>query len=130
MSVGSWEPPGSTAPVKAELLDIFIEYSRSQKLEQLEKKLSAAERSALPALMQLDPEHWVELSASRSDGELLHLIRFFTMAENLSGCEANDKSPVIPISRLLRRRGYRLDKELLLWIRDVNKNRFLPYGAL
>ena len=52
------------------------------------------------------------------------------MAENLSGCEANDKSPVIHISRLLRRRGYRLDKELLLWIRDVNKNRFLPYGAL
>ena len=130
MSIGSWEPPGSTAPVKPELLDSFIEYSRSQKLELLEQQLSAAERSALPELMQLAPEHWAELGASRDDGELLHLIRFFTMAENLSGCEANDKSPVIPISRLLRRRGHRLDRELLQWIRDVNKNRFLPYGAL
>ena len=58
------------------------------------------------------------------------LIRFFAVAENLPGWEAGAESPVIPLAKVLRKRGVRLDKELLQWIREVNENRFLPYGPL
>jgi hypothetical protein len=52
------------------------------------------------------------------------------VAENLPGWEAGADSPVIPLAKILRQRGARLDKPLLQWLREVNKNRYLPYGPL
>ena len=80
--------------------------------------------------MHLDASHWDQVAASHSDDDLLHLIRFFTLAENLPGWEAGETSPVIPLAKTLRQRGMKLDKELLRWIRSVNNNRYLPYGPL
>jgi len=52
------------------------------------------------------------------------------VAENLPGWEAGQQSPVIPLAKVLRTRGQRLDRDLLQWLREVNDNRFLPYGPL
>ncbi|HEY6132205.1 MAG TPA: hypothetical protein VIV27_09305, partial [Halioglobus sp.] len=88
------------------------------------------EKQRLSGLMTIDYDGWCAATGSLPDGDLIHLIRFFAVAENLPGWEAGTKSPVIPLAKMLRQRGVRLDKTLLLWLREVNDNRYLPYGPL
>ena len=134
MSLGSWDPTADAAAAQQDiddsLLRRFIGYSRDGQLEALPTLISGDESQVLAGLMQLDQAHWQRAVAGCSDDELLHLIRFFAVAENLPGWEAGAQSPVIPLARSLRQRGQRLDRELLQWLREVNQNRFLPYGPL
>lgn len=131
MAVGSWDPTGGSASaIDAGLLQAFIACSREQQLDDLSAQLDEIQLAALPALMQLEAAPWLTAADSISEPDLIHLIEFFAVAENLPGCEAGDKSPIIPLARLLRQRDQRLDKDLLKWIRSVNNNRFLPYGPL
>lgn len=134
MSIGSWDP---TADAAAHDIDIatgtlqrFIQISQTGQLEQLEQLITGDEAQVLSGLMTLDSAQWLAAASPLSDEDLLHLIRFFTVAENIAGWEAGEKSPVIPLAKTLRKRGARLDRELLQWIRSVNDNRFLPYGPL
>jgi hypothetical protein len=99
-------------------------------LEQLEQQLGGDESQVLSGLMKVDHSAWQKAASTLSDDDLLHLIRFFAVAENLPGWEAQEKSPVIPLAKSLRKRGVKLDKALLQWLREVNSNRFLPYGPL
>lgn len=134
MSLGTWEPGAETAAVQAtaddETIARLIGYSQDQQLDCLEALIPDSERQRLAGLMKLDGAAWMAAAASLSDGQLLHLIRFFAVAENLPGWEAGPGSPVIPLARTLRQRGKRLDKSLLQWLREVSDNRFLPYGPL
>jgi hypothetical protein len=134
MSIGSWNPDtGSTTdPIQlsASLLQRFISYSCDNQLQQLEQLISSDERQTLAALMKMDHRAWQSAAEPLSEDDLLHLIRFFAVAENLPGWEAGANSPVIPLAKILRKRGIRLDKALLQWLREVNDNRFLPYGPL
>ncbi len=134
MSLGSWDPAADAAAqnihIEPATLARFIELSETGKLEQLEEVIDGAESQELSGLMKLDASIWTDAAQSLSDEHVLHLIRFFAVAENLPGWEAGDKSPVIPLAKSLRKRGVRLEKELLKWLRSVNDNRFLPYGPL
>jgi hypothetical protein len=134
MSLGSWDP---TAQAQAHHLKLepsvlaqLIAYSANDQLGQLEELLKGEECQMLSGLMKLDHSAWKAASEDLSAESLLHLIRFFAVAENLPGWEAQEKSPVIPLAKSLRRKGTRLDKDFLHWLRDVNSNRFLPYGPL
>ena len=114
---------------------IFIEeeavgFHPVRQLDRLDRLLSAEDKQLLAGLMTIDHETWRAAAEPLPDGELLHLIRFFAAAENLPGWEAGANSPVIPLAQILRRRGVRLDRELLQWLREVSDNRFLPYGPL
>ena len=134
MSLGSWDPAADAAAqnihVEPATLARFIALSETEKLEQLEEIIDGAESQELSGLMKLDADVWTHAAETLSEEQTLHLLRFFAMAENLPGWEAGDKSPVIPLAKSLRKRGVRLDKELLKWLRSVNDNRFLPYGPL
>lgn len=134
MSIGSWDPTAGSADtaieLSPELLDRLAGFSREDMLNDLAQQLSATEQQTLAALMQVDHGEWRSVADSMSDEDITHLLRFFAVAENLPGWEAGEKSPVIPLAKLLRKRGQRLDRETLLWLREVNNNRFLPYGPL
>ena len=134
MSLGTWDPnleaSDSTDLLQPALLSRLINYDRDAQLMRLEKLLSDADQQRFAALMKLDHAVWQTAIAPLDDADLLHLLRFFCVAENLPGWEAGARSPVIPLASALRRRGCRLDKALLQWIREVNDNRFLPYGPL
>jgi len=132
MSLGSWDPNAESAAqhIEPALLSRFIGYSRDHQLSHLEQLITGDENQVLARLMQLEQSAWLAAAQSQTDDELLHLIRFFTMAENLPGWEAGPKSPVIALAKTLRKRGVRLDKALLQWLREVSDNRFLPYGPL
>ena len=134
MSLGSWDPNVDAGDAsllsQPDLLPRLISYDREDQLAQLGTLLSGEDRQRLAGLMKIDHETWQEKAAPLPDDELVHLIRFFAVAENLPGWEAGAESPVIPLAKVLRKRGTRLDKELLQWLREVNENRFLPYGPL
>jgi len=134
MSLGSWDPDADTAAqhlkIEPATLGRLIGYSRDEQLSQLEQLISGAENQVLAGLMQIDHSVWLATVEHLPEEDLLHLIRFFAVAENLPGWEAGPKSPVIPLAKTLRKRGVRLDKALLQWLREINNNRFLPYGPL
>jgi hypothetical protein len=134
MSIGSWDPSASAAlegvPPEPALLQRLIAYSRDDQLTQLAQLVKPDESQQLASLMTLDHTLWQAAAESLSEDELLHLVRFFAVAESLPGCEAGEQSPVIPLGKALRKRGVRLAKTLLQWLREVNDNRFLPYGPL
>jgi len=134
MSLGSWDPTAESAAHNIEIesttLDRLMGYSRAGQLAQLEELIAGDENQVLAGLMQIEHSAWLAAAQSLSEDDLLHLIRFFAVAENLPGWEAGANSPVIPLAKSLRKRGVRLDKALLQWLREVNDNRFLPYGPL
>ncbi len=134
MALGTWDPDAEKAAADIHIdlhqLQRFIEWSNNEQLDQLSTLLQGDERQTLSGLMHLDASHWDQVAASHSDDDLQHLIRFFTLAENLPGWEAGETSPVIPLAKTLRQRGVKLDKQLLRWIRSANNNRYLPYGPL
>ena len=134
MSIGSWDPAADAAAhniaIDSIALQHFIELSKSDQLEQIEQFFQGDESQEFAGLMLLDPAPWLATADSLADEDILHLIRFFAVAENLPGWEAGQTSPVIPLAKTLRKRGVRLDKELLKWLRSVNDNRYLPYGPL
>jgi hypothetical protein len=134
MSLGSWDPKieseSSGLSLEPALLRRLIDYSNEDQLAQLEQLLSADDKQRLAGLMKIEHPTWTAAVDSLPEEDLLHLIRFFAMAENLPGWEAGPTSPVIPLAKILRQRGTRLDKPLLQWLREVNDNRYLPYGPL
>lgn len=133
MSIGSWDPTGECTDklsISPSQLQRFIELSRSDLLEALPSQLSAEERD-LAHIMRWEPEVWREQLVTVGNDDLVHLIRFFTRAEMLlPGWEAAELSPAITISKLLRERGAKLDREMLAWIRANSSNRFIPNGKL
>ena len=134
MSIGSWDPTAEAAAhstqIEASTLKRFVKLSETQQLEQLEQHITGDESQRLSGLMQMDSAPWLIAAQPFSDDDLLHLIRFFAAAENLPGWEAGEKSPVIPLAKTLRKRGVKIDKDLLRWLRSVSDNRYLPYGPL
>jgi len=134
MSISAWDPAAEKKAEHIELqpavLDRLIAYSAGDKLEKLDELLDPSESQELSGLMKLDHDAWHDATEHLPDDNLLHLIRFFAVAENLPGWEALEKSPVIPLAKILRKRGTRLDKAFLQWLRKVNSNRYLPYGPL
>jgi DNA-binding FadR family transcriptional regulator len=134
MSLGSWDPAAESAAYHLQIepatLDRLIGYSREDQLAHLDQLIEGDEAQILAGLMLIEHGAWLEAAESRPDDDLVHLIRFFAVAENLPGWEAGSKSPVIPLAKALRSRGAKLDREFLQWLREVSDNRFLPYGPL
>jgi hypothetical protein len=134
MTLGTWDPKlasqSDALELQPALLRQLIAFDRDEDLSQLEQLLGNDDKQRLSGLMTLDHARWRAAAEPLPDDDLLHLIRFFAVAEKLPGWEAGAKSPVIPLARLLRDRGVRLDRSLLQWLRGVNDNRYLPYGPL
>ncbi len=129
MSVQSWEPKGIR--MEEPFLRRCIQISQEEQLEELGEVLSAAEQQRQSGLMQLGPAAWQKAAVDFSDSDILHLIRFFTVAEmQLPGWQTGVKSPVIGLAKALRSRGAKLERDLLLWIKEKSDNRYLPYGPL
>ncbi|AJQ96741.1 hypothetical protein [Gynuella sunshinyii] len=131
MSTGTWEPEPQTprtpdAAVLAKFLNLTDEQTAS-----LAEHLDAPTLADNQYLMNLDLAAWQAVADNFDDTEIRRLIRFFTLAEaQLPGWEAQEKSPVIWLCRILKQRGQFPDKELTRWIKAHTKNRFLPYGSV
>ena len=79
-------------------------------------------------LMTQPEENW-SVAESLPDGDIVALVRFFTLAEmQLTGWEAGKRSPVIPLVKILKARSAFTPK-LRKWIKTSTNNRYLPNGA-
>lgn len=82
-------------------------------------------------LMQKDLPFWQKNTESLNETDMIALIRFFTVAEEAdTRWHGGETSPVIYINKILRKRGHKLDKNLLLWIKANSSNQFLPNGPI
>ena len=92
--------------------------------------LSTLEQSSMANLMTAPAADWQAAVESLSDTEIETLVRFLTLAEEaITGWQAGDKSPVIPLVKVLKARG-NYDRSLTRWIKSNTNNRFLPHGSL
>ncbi len=134
MSIGSWDPSvgqsGDANGISADWLHRCVAFSAADQLHELSQHIDPDDVQRHASLMQRELEDWATVAAGFTSDELRHLVRFYTVAEALPGWKAGHKSPVIAFARQLRERGEKLDRELLLWIREHSDNRFLPYGPL
>lgn len=134
MSLGNWDPDTAQAnsqfKVDGEILGRYISISQRQQLDQVSSLIPAAEQQVQAALMQLSHQHWLTIAPDYSEDEIVHLMRFFTVAEKLPGWEAGENSPVIWLGKILKQRGVTIDRDLVVWIKANSDNRFLPHGPL
>ncbi len=98
-------------------------------LDQPDYGLGQEEIQKFAPLMHAGAPRWREAAVNLDDESLVSLVRIFTLAEQLPGWHAGDRSPVIPLMAELRQRSA-MPADLGTWIRANTDNRFLPWGSL
>ena len=124
--VGSWEPdPPELSEVHRKILGVAI-----QAIGQPQLGLSAVQQETIRQAARATAESWTNFAQEQSSDAIASWIRALTRAEMvLEGLELGDRSPVIALARLLKRRGDYPD-DLTAWVKANTDNRFLPYGSL
>ena len=132
MTIESWSPTASQQPLPETIN--FSRYialgSESLHVDDLQNNREL-ETSVLTQLIKQPDEYWQNKCQDFKTEDIVALIRFFTVLEESdSQFSCGDKSPVIYLNKILKRRKSPLDKEMLLWIRANSSNRFLPNGRI
>lgn len=132
MTIGSWNPNdsgNSSDAIDTAFIDHCLVIAQTDAINAIEQALSKSEKS-MQHVMQASQSTWFSALETYNDAQLIDLIRFFTLIEmQLSNWVGGNQSPVISINNLLKKRGVKLDKSLLLWIRANSSNRYIPNGA-
>ena len=132
MTIDTWSPASNTEKesIDKKFLQRCLEIAECDQLNELDLALTDEEKKK-SSIMHAKQAIWEETLQSFSDDQLVSLIRFFTIAEmQLNGWQAGNESPVIAINQILKSRGNKLDKAMLMWIRENSSNRFIPNGAV
>ncbi len=139
MTTGVWDPNASSSSqehtnnyqLDADFLKRIINTVNIDEPQSINNLLSEDELKEHRDIMLLPKETWFSTLENFNNEELIALIRFFTLAEvQFTNWQAEERSPVIWIAKLLRKRKHAIHKDLLIWIKNNNKNKFLPFGAL
>jgi len=133
MTTGTWDPSSNTSKLDVSidpaLLQRFLVMAENDQLSDLATQIDEQDKSQF-AIMQADLTQWKAALNDYNEMQLIALIRFFTLVEMaLPEWAAGAKSPVISINKILKSRGHKLEKEMLLWIKQNSDNRFIPNGA-
>lgn len=134
-TVDTWDPNQNNGDdnkgIDIDALLRLAKISHNGQLDNIAQALSSDEIVDYRPLMKQHKDEWFKVSADLEQHTIVHLIRFFTLAEaQLPGWEAGSKSPVIWLCRELKKRGAFPDAELIAWIKDNTDNKFLPYGNI
>ncbi|MBT5700203.1 MAG: hypothetical protein QMC00_05320 [Pseudomonadales bacterium] len=130
MSVGVWKPGGDAKSrvVDPALLSRFSELANGLAGVVDAGMLDTAGLANENWVMTVGPTAWEGARAVDSD-TAISLTRLFTLVEEqVSGWEAGNKSPVIPLVKILKERGD-FEADLRKWIKSNTKNRYLPNGS-
>ena len=127
MTIGTWEPAKSSSLTLERLQDLLTQISGLDE-NALAASLNDEFIRSNSQLMKLDADSW-QVAKQLTEDDLVALVRFFTLAEmQLSGWEAGNRNPVIPLVRILKKRD-QFSPELRKWIKSSTDNRYLPYGS-
>jgi len=133
MTTGTWDPSSNTSKLDVSidpaLIQRFLVLAENNQLSDLATQIDEHDKTQF-AIMQADMTQWKAALNDYNEAQLVALIRFFTLVEMaLPEWAAGAKSPVISINKILKSRGHKLDKEMLLWIKQNSDNRFIPNGS-
>jgi hypothetical protein len=133
MTTGTWDPSSNSSKldisIDPALIQRFLNLAENDRLSDLASQIDKQDRSQF-AIMQADLAQWKIVLNDYSEVQLIALVRFFTLVEMaLPEWTAGAKSPVISINKILKSRGHKLEKEMLLWIKKNSDNRFIPNGS-
>ena len=133
MTTGTWDPSSNTSKLDVSidpaLLQRFLVMAENDQLSDLATQIDEQDKSQF-AIMQADLTQWKAALNDYNEVQLIALIRFFTLVEMaLPEWAAGAKSPVISINKILKSRGHKLEKEMLLWIKQNSDNRSIPNGS-
>ena len=127
MTIGTWEP-GNPSSLTLERLQELLTQIGGLEENTLAASLNDDFIRSNSQLMKLDAISW-QAAEQLAEDDLVALVRFFTLAEmQLSGWEAGNRSPVIPLVKILKQRD-QFSPELRKWIKASTDNRYLPYGS-
>lgn len=132
MATGSWTPESGVENKKIDqqFLQRCMEIASTDAINDLDDALTEQEKT-FSGIMHAQQDLWSSALSEYNEEQLISLIRFFTLAEmQLAGWHAGSQSPVIAINQVLKSRGHKLDRDMLLWIRQNSTNRFIPNGAV
>jgi hypothetical protein len=130
-TVGSWDP----ALIGASLTgDVVQRLTKAAALDDSPFGLSPEEITSLAPVARDggpgSPVDWGAVADGLDDATIESLIRLLTRTEMaFPGWKGGDRSPVIALAAVLRRRGA-WPAGLTAWIRANSDNRFLPHGSL
>lgn len=126
MTVSTFDPSTMNAPADESALAQLCAMGGAFNAQVLALSDDEVSRFA-PLLTIVD---WAERAKALSDVEITGLIRIFTLGEMAySSWVVGDKSPVVPLVKVLKSRGS-YDPELTRWIKAHTTNKFLPHGSL
>lgn len=131
MSEGIWEPGGARKSSLDQAMLRKVVSAAANAGRAGGSCAAALKESGLETdqwLMRCEPGDW-DIAAALATDEIVALIRFFTLLEKqVSGWSAGDKSPVIPLVKILKRQD-KFSPALRKWIKSNTDNRYLPYGS-
>lgn len=130
MSVGVWDPSKGTDSKSLDVatLEKFTVLANESNDAIGFGDLEEAGVASDSWVMSLESKAW-QLATKLSSADIEQLIRLFTLLERqVPGWEAGNKSPVIPLIKLLKARDH-FSPELRKWIKANTDNRYLPYGS-
>lgn len=135
MTTGTWTPDtNSNSPnyaLDTAFLKKIIQQMDKETCKEVDSVLSEEEKIEHQPCMRLTEKEWFSIIENLPSTEIITLIKFFTLAEQqFSNWQSEEKSPVIYLAKVLRRRKEPLSKDLLQWIKANSNNKFLPYGPL
>lgn len=128
MSVGTWNPSAQITELSNAILqELLVAAGHSSERE---FGLSPTDIERLAGAAHSNRMDWQTATQHLGDGDLVALVRFFTLAEaRFDSWQAGANSPVIVMARALRERGA-WPADLTAWIKRHTDNKFLPYGSL
>ena len=131
MTTKVWEPENKKeSTIDNGLLDKFIQIIRNCEAGNIKRYLTDVEKNKF-YILRLSDEIWLQSLNDFDNSELLDLIKFFTLVEmQLDDWISGENSPVIKINKILKKRGIKLDHEMLLWIKKNSSNRYIPNGKI
>ena len=131
MTTKVWEPENKKeSTIDNGLLDKFIQIIRNCEAGNIKRYLTDVEKNKF-YILRLSDEIWLQSLNDFDNSELLDLIKFFTLVEmQLDDWISGENSPVIKINKILKKRGIKLDQQMLLWIKKNSSNRYIPNGKI
>ena len=131
MNTKIWDPENKKkSNIDNGLLDQFIQIIRNCEESNIKNHLTDVEKNKF-YILRLSDDIWLQSLNDFDNAELLDLIKFFTLIEmQLDDWISGENSPVIKINKILKKRGIKLDQQMLLWIKKNSSNRYIPNGKI
>ena len=131
MNTKIWDPENKKkSNIDNGLLDQFIQIVRNCEESNIKNHLTDVEKNKF-YILRLSDDIWLQSLNDFDIAELLDLIKFFTLIEmQLDDWISGENSPVIKINKILKKRGIKLDQQMLLWIKKNSSNRYIPNGKI